>query len=82
MQAIAARGTRFAPDRAGFARRIEASRREQAETAAVVKAHLIVFGSRVSAAMKAIEEGNLGSARSFLKIGERDYQAAIKAIPE
>jgi hypothetical protein len=81
MQAVAAAGSPFIPDRQAFAARIEAALRSDREAAAVAKAHLLVFASRVSAAMRALHEGHLGSARAFLEIGQRDYQAAIHALP-
>jgi len=52
------------------------------EDAAVAKAHILMFATRVSAALSAINAGHLGSARSFLMLGNLDYQAAIQALPE
>jgi len=82
MQAVAEAGSPFIPDRQAFAARIESARRGDREAAAVAKAHLLLFASRVSAALRAINEGHLGSARAFLEIGQRDYTAAIQALPQ
>lgn len=80
MQAIAE--SPFAPDHAGFIARVAEFRKADREACAVSKAHLTVFASRVSAALHAIDEGHAGSARAFLEIGQRDYTAAINALPQ
>jgi hypothetical protein len=79
MQAIAERG--FAPDHAAFLSRLEHQRRTTRETAEVAKAHLGAFAERMRRAMDALNQGQLGSARAYLEIGQRDYQAALNCLP-
>ena len=79
MQAIAERG--FTPDHAAFLQRLQQQRRETTETAEVAKAHLGAFAQRMRRAMDALNQGQLGSARAYLEIGQRDYQAAIHCLP-
>jgi hypothetical protein len=79
MQAVAE--SPFAPKHAEWIARIEAAKLND-EAAAIAKAHILTFAGRMSKAMDAIREGNLGSARAFLEIGQRDLQAAINALPQ
>lgn len=83
MQAIAERG--FAPDRESFAARIvEAARAEEQarkDTASICEEHIRVFEIRLWRAKDALKQGQLGSARAYLEIGQRDYTAAINSLP-
>lgn len=73
----------FKRDIAAFLRRIDEGAARDRETAEVVKRHLMAMGPRIGQAFKLLnsDNPNLGSVRSYLKIGKRDLEAALKACP-
>jgi len=75
-------GSPFAVKREQFESRLGERNRAVRETAAVVKAHLAALENRIAQAAIAVQSGNLGSARAYLQIGRRDFDAALAALPE
>lgn len=70
----------FAPDQSAFLQRL--AEREQAarQAGAVAKAHLVALENRVASAIAACDLAELGSARAFVEIGQRDMDAALKVL--
>lgn len=73
---------RFPPDRLAFFQRIAEGNLHDREAGAIARAHLMTLTSRILQAARAVELGHLGSARAFLEIGRRDFEAALRALPE
>ena len=74
--------TRFPPDRLAFFQRLAENDVRDREAGVIARAHLIALENRVAQAAQALDLGRLGSARAFLEIGRRDYEAALRALPE
>lgn len=73
---------KFPVDQTVFFKRIadgDAAKRVVSET---VRTHLIALENRVAQAQQSMELGHLGSARAFLELGRRDYDAALAALPK
>ena len=73
---------RFAPDRLAFFQRIAEGNIRDREASSVARAHLVALENRIAQASQALELGHLGSARAFLEIGRRDFDAVVGALPE
>lgn len=80
MQAIAERG--FIPDRQSFAARIVAADKARRDAVAICEEHIRAIEIRIAHAKDALKAGHVGSARTYLEIGQRDYTAAINSLPK
>ena len=73
---------RFAPDRLAFFQRIAEGNVRDRAASSVARAHLTALENRIAQAAQAVELGHLGSARAYLEIARRDFEAAVNALPE
>lgn len=69
------------PDRTSFLQRLAEARVANAADALAAKEHLVALENRIAQAAQALDLGHTGTARAFLEIGRRDYEAALEALP-
>jgi hypothetical protein len=72
---------RFAPDRLAFFQRIAEGNVRDRSGSSMARAHLVALENRVAQAAQALELGHLASARAFLEMARRDFDAAVDVLP-
>jgi hypothetical protein len=68
------------PDRLAFLQRLAEARLANAADALAAKQHLIALENRIAQAAQALALGHTGTARAFLEIARRDFDAALHAL--
>jgi hypothetical protein len=72
----------IAPDRLAFLQRLAEARQANASGAQAANQHLITLENRIAQAAQALALGHIGTARAFLEIARRDFDAALHLLPE
>jgi len=70
------------PDRLAFLQRLAEARHHSATQASAAQHHLHALEARLAQARHVLALGHTGTARAFLEIARKDFDAALSSLPQ